>query len=331
MTRSFWSGRRVLVTGATGFVGSWLVQALVDAGSDVVCLVRDRVPGSWLVRSGYIDRVTVVSAALEDHHLERVLAEYEVETVFHLAAQTIVGTANRSPLGTFEANVRGTWNILEAARARRDTVHRVVVASTDKAYGEQPTLPYTEDMPLRGRHPYDVSKSCADLIAQAYFHTYGLPVGIARCGNIYGGGDLNFNRVIPGTIRAALAGERPVVRSDGSLTRDYLYVKDAVRGYLALGEALDQPGVHGEAFNFGTGRPVSVREVVATVLSLCGRPDLEPVVLGQAVPEIPHQWLSAEKAHRVLGWRAEWALEAGLAETIAWYRAYLGTPVDRGT
>lgn len=332
MTCSFWSGRRVLVTGATGFVGSWLVQALVDAGSDVVCLVRDRLPGSWLVRSGYIDRVTVVAGVLRDYAtLERVLGEYEIETVFHLAAQAIVGTADRFPLGTLEANVRGTWNVLEAARVRRDTVRRVVIASTGKAYGEQPVLPHTEEMPLQGRQIYAVSKSCADLIAQAYYHTYGLPVGIARFGNLFGGGDLNFNRIVPGTIRAALAGERPVLRSDGSLTRDYLYVKDAVRGYLALARALDDPCLHGEAFNFGTGRPVSVRELVDTVCRMCGRPDLQPVVLAKAARETPRQWLSSEKAERVLAWRPRWTLEEGLYETIAWYKAHLGTLVDRGT
>ncbi|HCJ10902.1 MAG TPA: sugar dehydratase [Clostridiales bacterium] len=320
----FWSGRPVLVTGGTGFVGSWLVKELVDRGADVVCLVRDHVPRCWLFLSGYLERVTSVRGCVEDYRtLERVLNEYEVETVFHLAAQTIVGTANRSPLATFEANVRGTYNLLEAARVHGRTVRRVVVASTDKVYGRHEDLPYTEDMPLRGTYPYDVSKTCAELITRAYARTYDLPAAVARCGNIYGGGDLNFSRLVPGTIRSLVLGRRPVIRSDGRHTRDYLYVEDAVRGYLLLAEALSEPAVCGEAFNFGTGTPVTVLEMVRLLRVLMGRLDLEPVVQGGAPAEIERQSLSAEKARRVLGWSPVYSLEEGLQETVAWYREHL--------
>lgn len=321
----FWRERPILVTGATGILGSWLVRELVDRGADVVCLIRDLVPRSCLRLSGYHARVTAVHGALEDYHtLERALNEYEVETVFHLGAQTLVGTARRSPLATFEANIRGTWNLLEAARVHRRTVRRVVVASSDKAYGDHGRVPYTEDMPLRGRHPYDVSKSCADLLAQSYAHTYGLPLAIARCGNLYGGGDLNFNRIVPGTIRSAMRGERPVIRSDGSYVRDYLYVLDAVRGYLSLARALDDPALRGEAFNFSTGCGVTVLEIVRPILALAGREDLEPVILDVAEDEIGHQCLSPEKAQRMLGWEPRFALEEGLGRTVEWYRSFLG-------
>lgn len=316
----FWLERRILVTGGTGFVGAWLVRRLVDLGAEVVCLVRDAMPGSLLQISSYAGRVVTVRGELEDYHLlERVLSEYEIESIFHLGAQTIVGTASRSPMATFEANIRGTWNVLEAARAHQDTVSRVVVASTDKAYGDHAGLPYTEDMALMGRHPYDVSKSCADLIAQAYARSYGLPVGVVRCGNVYGGGDLNYNRIIPGTIRSVLRGERPVIRSDGSYTRDYLYVEDAIQGYLALAEALSE-ALRGEAFNFSGETPTAVIDVVRLILALANREDLEPVVLGGALAEIPHQRLATEKAQRVLGWRPRHSLEDGLRETVDWYR-----------
>ncbi len=321
----FWRERSVLVTGATGVVGSWLVRELVDRGARVVCLVRDSVPRSYLFLSGYAARVTISQGALEDFlSLERILNEYEIETVFHLGAQTIVGTANRAPLATFEANIRGTWNILEAARQHRETVGRIVVASSDKAYGDHGAAPYTEDMALRGRHPYDVSKSAADLIAQAYAATYSLPVGIARCGNIYGGGDLNLSRIIPGTIHAVMAGRRPVIRSDGSPVRDYVYVLDATRAYLTLAEALSDPSLAGEAFNFSTGTPLTVLEIARRVVSLMGRADLEPEVLGQASAEIPYQTLSAAKARSRLGWSPHFSLDEGLLQTIDWYRRHAG-------
>ncbi len=320
----FWRGKRVLVTGATGLVGSWLTSRLLQEKADLVCLVRDHVPNSHFFRSGLDRLVTVVRGELEDYWtIERTLNEYDIDSVFHLGAQTIVGTANRSPLPTFEANIRGSWNLLEAARMHADRVRRVVVASSDKAYGDQAVLPYTEDMPLRGRHPYDVSKSATDLIAQAYAATYELPVAIARCGNIFGGGDLNFNRLIPGTIASALRGEPPVIRSDGTYLRDYIFVQDVVEAYLSLAEALDDPGNTGEAFNFSTDQPFTVRDITRTILRLLGREDLRPVVLGTATGEIRAQSLSSAKARSVLNWRPRYGVEAGLRETIDWYRQVL--------
>jgi CDP-glucose 4,6-dehydratase len=318
-----WAERRVLVTGATGIVGSWLVKALLAEGADVVALVLDADPQSELYRSGDIRRLSVVNGALEDFAtLERAISRYEVDSVFHLGAQAIVETAYRSPLFTFEANVRGTYNLLEVCRLHADRVRRVLIASSDKAYGEQALLPYTEETPLRGRHPYEVSKSCADLIAQSYHHTYGFPVGIARCGNVYGGGDFHWNRIVPGTIRSLLRGERPIIRSDGTYVRDYLYVKDCVAAYMALAASLDRPGVAGEGFNFSTESWVTVNEIVAMIQKIMGRTDLEPIVQNAARGEIRSQSLSARKARELLGWRAAFDLEAGLRETVAWYEAF---------
>ena len=320
-----WRGRSVLVTGASGLLGATLVEELLERGAAVTCLVRDWVPRSRLVAEGMLERATLVRGELQDLELvSRALNEHEVEVVFHLGAQTIVGTANRSPLSTFESNVRGTWVLLEACRGLPQLVKRVVVASSDKAYGEHDALPYTEEAPLVGRHPYDVSKSCADLIALSYARTYGVPLAITRCGNLYGPGDLNWNRLVPGTIRSALAGERPVVRSDGSFVRDYFYVRDAAAAYLQLAERLEDPALHGEAFNFGTETPLSVLELVALLLRLCGREDLAPVILNQAANEIPRQYLDCAKARRVLGWHPTHTLEAGLRATLDWYRRHLG-------
>jgi CDP-glucose 4,6-dehydratase len=320
----FWRDRRVFVTGCTGLVGGWTVRALVDRGAHVVGLVRDRVCGSELHRSGLVDRVDVVRGSVEDLPLlERALAEYEVQTVIHLAAQTIVGIANRSPVSTFESNVKGTWCVLEAAR-RCGCDPDVVVASSDKAYGDQEVLPYTEDAPLRGRHPYDASKSCADLIALSYHRTFGQRVCVTRCGNFYGGGDLNWNRLVPGTIRSVLRGERPVLRSDGTLVRDYFYVRDGAEAYLHLAECLaGRPGeVAGEAFNFSSELQLTALEMVRRVLRAMGS-DLEPEVRNEARHEIRHQYLSAAKARAVLGWSPRYELDAALAETVAWYRDFL--------
>ena len=322
-TADFWQGHRVFVTGATGIVGSWLVKDLLTQGAYVVVLVRDGDPQSELYRSGDIRRVSVVNGALEDFWaLERAINEHEVEAVFHLGAQTIVGSAHRSPLPTFEANIRGTYNLLEACRLHRDMVQRVVIASSDKAYGEQPNLPYTEDMPLKGRHPYEVSKSCADLIAQAYHHTYGLPVAIARCGNVYGGGDLNWSRIVPGTVRSFLRGERPIIRSDGTYVRDYIYVKDVARAYMRLGECLDNFQVCGEAFNFSTESPMSVLELVAVIQGLMGCERIEPDIQNRVEGEIRTQYLSAAKARDILNWQPAFDLESGLGETVGWYRDF---------
>ena len=319
-----WAGRRVLVTGATGLLGSALTAELVGLGAEVVCLVRDWVPDSELVISGTIAHCRVVRGELEDLTLLlRALNEYEVDSVFHLGAQTIVGTAARSALSTFESNIRGTYLLLEACRLLGPRIQRVVIASSDKAYGEHERLPYTEDAPLIGRFPYDVSKSCTDLIALSYFHSYGLPVAITRCGNLFGGGDLNFSRLVPGTIRSALRGERPVIRSDGEYVRDYFYVRDAADAYLQLAERVPEEGFVGEAFNFGTETPVSVTQLVDRILGLLGCEHLTPVVLNEANREIRRQFLDCTKARTRLAWSPRWTLDAALLETAEWYRAWL--------
>jgi CDP-glucose 4,6-dehydratase len=321
--QSFWLDRPVFVSGCAGFLGSWLTSALVDAGANVVGLVRDRVPFSLLRRSGYLDRITVIRGDVTDYELvERVLNEYEIDAVFHLAAQTIVPIANRAPLSTFETNVKGTWTVLEAAR-RSPTVTRIAVASSDKAYGEHEILPYVENAPLLGCHPYDVSKACADLIARTYSATYGLPVVVTRCANLYGGGDLNWNRIVPGTVRRLIRGERPIIRSDGTLQRDYLYVQDAVHAYMTLAEHLDEDEVRGQAFNFGMDKPTSVLEMVRAIIAVSDHPDLEPEVLGDAPNEIPAQYMDSSKAHRLLDWAPRYSLEEGLRETFGWYREFL--------
>jgi CDP-glucose 4,6-dehydratase len=322
--RSFWRDRPTLVTGATGLVGGWLVKRLLAAGADVVCLVRDWVPHCELVRTRTIEQVKVVRGSVCNQRLlERALGEYEIDTVFHLAAQTIVGIANRNPVATFETNIRGTWSLLEACR-RSPSVRQIVTASSDKAYGDQDELPYTEAAPLAGRHPYDVSKSCADLLAQSYAATYALPVCVTRCGNFYGGGDLNWNRIVPGTIRAVLRGQRPVIRSDGRYLRDYFYVEDGAAAYMLLAERMAScRQLCGEAFNFSNETQVAVLDLVREILALMGS-DLEPEVRNEAPNEIRHQYLSAAKARRLLGWSPQFDLTCGLQRTIAWYREHLG-------
>ncbi len=319
----FWRDRRVFVTGGTGLVGGWLVQRLVELEADVVALVRDWVPGSRFVELRLKTQVNVVRGDVRDQvMLERVLGEYEVDTVLHLAAQTIVGIANRNPISTFETNIGGTWALLEAVR-RSPTVKAVVIASSDKAYGSARPLPYVETTPLMGKHPYDVSKSCADLIAQCYAKTWNVPVAITRCGNFFGGGDLNWNRIVPGTIRSILRGERPIVRSDGKFIRDYIYVEDAVDCYLHLAETLRRdPKFAGESFNFSAGKPLSVLEIVDAI-RVEMKSKLEPIILNEASNEIREQHLDSSKAHTVLNWRARFGLEEGLPRTIEWYRAHL--------
>ena len=316
----FWRDRPTFVTGATGLVGTWLVRRLVEAGADVVCLVRDQVPQSELVKGGMLDRVKVVRGDVCDQALlERALGEYEIDTVIHLAAQTIVGIANKNPISTFETNIGGTWKILEAAR-RSPLVKQIVMASSDKAYGDQEKLPYSESTPLEGRHPYDVSKSCADLLATTYAVSYKTPVAITRCGNFYGAGDLNWNRVVPGTIRSILRGERPIIRSDGLFVRDYFYVEDGAAAYMLLAEKLaGNPELRGEAFNFSNEIQITVIDLVRRILALMGS-NLEPDIKNQASNEIRHQYLSAEKARKMLGWAPSFELEEGLKRTIAWYR-----------
>ncbi len=323
MTNNYWKDKNVFITGGAGFLGSWLTESLMKQKANVVVLVRDLVPNSYLNLSGIINKVIVVQGGLEDYFLiERVLNEYEIDTCFHLGAQAIVQTANRLPLSTFESNIKGTWNVLDAAR-NSELLERIVIASSDKSYGTKEKLPYTEDDCLHGLHPYDVSKTCADLLAQTYFNTYGLPIGIARCGNFYGGGDLNFNRIVPGTIRSILFDKDPIIRSDGSFLRDYFYIKDAVDAYLTLGENLDRKRIKGQAFNFGTGTCITVLDLVKKIISITGKKHLKPVILNQASNEIKEQYLSCEKANRLLNWKHKYSLSEGLKETINLYREFL--------
>jgi len=325
----FWLDRPVFVTGCTGILGSWVTIALVDAGAAVTGLVRDEVPFTHLRRSGYQGRIRVVRGDVTDYELvERALNEYEIDTVFHLAAQTIVTIASRAPLSTFETNIKGTWTVLEAAR-RAPKTKCIIVASSDKAYGAHEDLPYTEDVPLQGCYPYDVSKACADRIAHSYGVSFGLPVSVTRCANLYGGGDLNWSRLVPGTIRSVLRGRPPVIRSDGTLLRDYLYIPDAVDGYLRLAELMESPDVQGEAFNFGTDDPKSVMEVVQAIIDVSDEPTLEPLVLGEAKNEIQEQYLDSSKARQLLGWAPQHSLRAGLRATLAWYRDFLGFERDQ--
>ena len=324
MMGDYWRGKRVFVTGATGIVGSWLTEALLKTGAYVVALVHDWDPQSALIRTDTISQTHVVNGALEDYAtLERAINEHEVDTVFHLGAQPIVTVANRSPLPTFESNIRGSYNLLEACRVHSDMVKRVVIASSDKAYGDSDVLPYTEDMPPLGRHPYDVSKSCTDLLAQAYWHTYQLPAGIARCGNIYGGADLNWSRIVPGTTRSVIENKPPIIRSDGTFVRDYVYVEDAVQGYIDLAQAVDKPEIRGQAFNFSSESHVSVIQIVNIIRRLMEREDLEPIILNEVRAEIKDQYLSSAKARELLGWEARYSLEKGLQKTITWYREFL--------
>ncbi len=326
LSDTFWLDRPVFVTGATGLLGSWLTSALVALGANVTVLVRDWVPESEFFQNGSFAKVTVIRGDLTDLELlERVINEYEITTIFHLAAQTIVGTANRGPISTFESNIRGTWCLLEAAR-RSPLVKQIIVASSDKAYGAHDQLPYTEDIPLKGRHPYDVSKSCADLIAQSYAHSYGSPLCVTRCGNLFGGGDLNWNRLIPGTIRSVIRGESPVIRSDGTFVRDYFYVEDAARAYIKLAQMMaTDDSIVGEAFNFSNEIQLNVLDLTKKILLLMGREELSPTVLDQASNEIHHQYLCAEKARSMLGWQPDFSLEDGLRRTIEWYERFLET------
>ncbi|MHB8104027.1 MAG: GDP-mannose 4,6-dehydratase [Dehalococcoidales bacterium] len=321
-TKFSWRGKNVFITGCTGFLGAWLTQALVDRGANVVGLIRDSVPRANFLKLGLDKHITSVRGEVEDYFLlERTLNEYEIDTVFHLAAQTIVTIADRNPMATFDTNIKGTWNILEACR-RSPTIQKIIVASSDKAYGEHEVLPYKEKAALKGGHPYDVSKSCADLLAIAYYTTYKLPVCVTRCGNFYGGGDLNFNRIVPGTIRAVIFNERPIIRSDGTLIRDYIYIQDAVEAYILLAEKMAGQAIHGEAFNFSNEIQLSVMDITRKILEVMGRKDLEPTVLGEARGEIKHQYLSAVKARKTLGWQPRYSPEEGLKETVNWYKEF---------
>src|SRR5258705_7708005 len=319
----FWRDRPTLVTGATGLLGGWLVRLLLDAGADLVCLVRDWVPQSLLIQDRLIDMLKVVRGEVQDQQLlERILGEYEVDTVFHLAAQTIVGIANRNPVSTFETNIGGTWTLLEACR-RSPTVKQIVLASSEKAYGDNESLPYDEKTALNGQHPYSVSKACADLLAHSYAVTFGVPVATTRCGNFYGGGDLNWNRIVPGTIRSVLRDQQPVIRSDGNYIRDYFYVEDGAAAYVLLAEKLAKTAeLRGQAFNFSNEIQVTVSELVEKILELMGS-NLKAKVLNQTSNEIRHQYLSAAKARERLNWNPLFTLDEGLDRTISWYKNFL--------
>jgi len=325
----FWKGRRVLVTGGDGFVGGWLARALAGLGSRVVVLCRDERQDSALHVLKLRGKVDEASGDLVDPQaLLRVLNEYAVDTCFHLGAQTLVQTAQRSPLSTFDSNIRGTWNILEACR-QTPSVKRVIVASSDKAYGTQKKLPYTEDSPLAGLYPYDASKASADILARSYFVSYGLPVVVTRNANTYGGGDMNFSRLIPDAIRCLLTGKRFEIRSDGTPQRDYLYVQDVVDAYLVLAEQMLRREILGQAFNFGSGHPVSVLDLYQRIARLCRKSKVRAKVLGTAAHEIDRQYLSSAKARALLGWSPKYTLEKGLKETIAWYKTFFKTKKNR--
>lgn len=322
VTMADWRGRRVLVTGAYGFLASHLIEGLVARGADVVGLVRDRPAESYLQSAGLEGRITVAPGDITDlESCRRAINEHEIEVVFHLAAQAIVGLANRSPYSTLESNVRGTYTLLEACRELQGggTARSIVVASSDKAYGDQPDLPYREDAPLLGLHPYDASKSCADLLARMFANSYALPVAVTRCANLYGPGDPNLSRIVPATILSAMRGEAPVIRSDGSPLRDYLFVKDAVDAYLTLAEAVEHGQAAGKAYNIGTGIPTSVLDLVTEILAVCGS-DLQPDVQNTASGEITHQYLDVRRAQEELGWQAATSLAEGLRQTYEWYR-----------
>jgi CDP-glucose 4,6-dehydratase len=320
---AFWRDRPVLVTGATGLLGGWLVARLLADGARLVCLVRDGVPTERTLLDAVIRRVAIVRGDIRDQALlRRVLGEYEVEVVMHLAAQTVVGVAAGNPAETFDVNVGGTAALMEACR-QTTGIRAIVFASSDKAYGAQPVLPYTEEMPLLGRNPYDASKAAAETVVQSYVSSFATPALITRCANLYGGGDLNWNRLVPGTIRALLRGERPVIRSDGTLTRDYLYVEDAADAYARLAEWLAADTTRaGSTFNISTERTNTVLDVVA-VIGKALDIDPAPDIRGETKLEIQHQHLSARRLNATLGWSTRHDLVAGVARTVAWYRDYL--------
>lgn len=323
MIKMNWKGKNVLVTGADGFIASWIAKDLIDKEAHIITIIRDiKKPRISLDLLGIRNKMTLIQGDITDYSLvQRVLNQYSVDTCFHLAAQAIVGIANRSPVSTFDSNIKGTWTIFEAVRNSK-SIERVVVASSDKAYGDQKKLPYTEDMPLLGIYPYDASKVCTDVLSRSFAKTYGLPVAVTRCANIYGGADLHMDRLIPGTICSVLKGETPIIRSDGTPERDYMYIKDAVNAYLILAENLDRKEVRGEAFNFGTEKPISVLELFKKIIKICGK-DVKPKILNEAKNEIQCQYLSTEKARKILGWSVKFSLDEGLKETAQWYKEYL--------
>lgn len=322
MNTNYWKDKNVFVTGPTGLLGPWLIKELLKQSANVYVLIRDFTPKSQFFSDGLDKKVNIIKGDLLDISLlQRILNEFDIDSVFHLGAQAIVGIANRGPISTFKSNIEGTWNLLEACRFS-PWVKRIVVASSDKAYGAQKVLPYKEDAPMMGRHPYDVSKSCTDLISQTYFHTYKLPVCVTRCGNFFGGGDLHFNRVIPGTIKSVLNNEQPIIRSNGLFIRDYIYVRDVVDAYLTLAEKMEDEKIIGQCFNFSTDQPFNVIEIVDEILSVMNAKHLKPVIQNQASNEIPEQHLCSQKAHDLLNWKPKYGVANGLQETVEWYKIF---------
>lgn len=319
----FWKDKRVFITGATGFIGSWLTKHLVDFGAFVVILVRDQSPQSELIRSGYMQKVQVINGKLEDFYtLGRAISEYQVDTVFHLGAQTQVTNAILNPFYTFETNIRGTYNLLEACRHTKGTVKRIIIASSDKAYGQGEILPLVEKTPLNAIYPYDVSKACTDLLALSYYHTYNLPVAVTRAANVYGGGDFNWDRLIPGIIHSLYKDERPTLRSDGSFLRDYLFIEDMVYAYLTIGKLFEERDLSGEVFNFGTNQPSSVLQVYKLIAKFMGKEEIKPIIESRVTSETKDQYVSIEKAKQMLSWKPSCSLDVGLEITVDWYKNY---------
>ena len=320
--KNFWKEKNVLVTGADGFIGSWLAKSLIEKGANVVTIVRDIKKKSNIDIMNLREGIDLIHGDIVNYDIcSRVLNEYNVDSVFHIAAQAIVLSANKSPLPTFESNIKGTWNILEACRLNKG-VKRIVVASSDKAYGEQKKLPYKEESPLLGYYPYDASKACTDILARCYFKTYNLTLAVTRNANTYGPADMNFSRIIPDIIKTLINGKQPVIRSDGSPQRDYMFIKDSVNAYLTLAENLHRKEIIGESFNFGTGKPVGVLALLRKVLNLMKKENIKPKILGLAKNEIDRQYLSIEKAKRLLNWHPDYTLDQGLKETVDWYKSY---------
>ncbi|MCK4423419.1 MAG: GDP-mannose 4,6-dehydratase [Candidatus Omnitrophica bacterium] len=316
--KDFWKNKKVFITGHEGFLGSWLAKILLSYGAKITGI--DKVENrSISMLDGLRKNLTCIKGNMTGLRLIRnIIEEYRPEIVFHLAAQSIVGEASKTPVRAFKSNIEGTWNILEACRDKK-YIKSIVIASSDKAYGESNKLPYTEEARLSGNHPYDVSKSCADLIARTYFHAYNLPVCITRCGNIFGPGDFHFSRIVPDTVRSALRDKTLLIRSDGTFTRDYVYVEDIVDGYILLAEKLQKLKLEGEAFNFSNEKPLSVINLVKKIYQIA---DKKPSyrILGEAKYEIKHQYLSSQRAKEILGWEPKYNLEEGLKRTINWYK-----------
>jgi len=319
---SFWNLKNVLVTGGSGFLGSYIIEKLIAKNANVIAIIRDQIPNSRLFYENLNKNITIVQGDITDYRLiERTLNEYEIEIVFHLAAQTIVQIANRAPISTFDSNIKGSWNIFEASR-NINTIERIIVASSDKAYGPKEKLPYYESDPLNAKHPYDLSKAVTDMLAQSYYSTYKLPIGITRCGNLYGGGDLNFNRIVPQTIRSIIYNQNPEIRSDGTFLRDYFFVEDAADSYIVFAENLLEKKLEGQAFNFGTGEPVSVLDLVDKIIRISKKDSLKPIIRNTAKDEIKNQYLDCNKAYKVFKWKPKYSIETGLKKSYEWYKMW---------